>query len=248
MNHTQKIGSVLVASLFAVMPFAASAASVNASGSTGIFISPSGVVHVIGAQVTSVSSGVVNVATTIGSTVLNWIVDVSASTKIAANGTRTATTTDIHVGDKIGFAGALSASTSTLTVAATKIRDITNFPFRFTVTGTISSVNTANSSFVITRGKDKAVTVNTTGSTVVTINGATSTLASLSVGSKVSVSGTANADGSVITASKVVVRTPEVKPEVKKEKDDQKNDGDNEHVWSGLRLFDHVRIGIGKDK
>jgi len=132
MNRIQKIlSSVAVTSLLMVAPLAASAATLNATGSTGVVISPNGIVRVIGAEVTSVSNGVVNAVTTLGSVVMNWAVDVSASTKIAAGGSKSATTTDIKAGDKISFAGSLSSSAgNSLTVAATKIRDITNFPPR----------------------------------------------------------------------------------------------------------------------
>jgi len=146
MNRIQKsLSSAAIVALFAVMPLAASADTLHASSTTGVVISSNGIVHVIGAQVTSVSNGVVNAVTTVGSVVMNWVVNVSASTKLAANGSMNATTTDIKVGDKVNFAGALSSSVgSTLSVAGTKIRDITNFPHRFfgahaTSTGSVKS-------------------------------------------------------------------------------------------------------------
>src|SRR3989344_2474496 len=80
MNRIQTVvGSAIVASLFAIMPLAASADTLGVNGATGVVISPNGIVRVIGADVTAVSNGIVNAATTIGSTVINWIVNISAS-------------------------------------------------------------------------------------------------------------------------------------------------------------------------
>ncbi len=127
----QKIlGSTLVASLFALAPLAASASTLNASSSVGVIISPSGIVRVIGADVTNVGNGFVNAVTTIGNVTLSWLVNASAATKIGANGSTNASTSAIAIGDKIDFAGTLSSTSSVLTVAATKIRDITSLPFR----------------------------------------------------------------------------------------------------------------------
>jgi len=187
------------------MPLAASADTLGASGATGVVISPSGIVRVIGADVTAVSNGIVNAATTIGNTVINWIVNISLATKIGANGSAHATTTDIKTGDKVSFAGTVSSSVgSSITVAASKIRDLTTFPKAHVTPGTITSIG-SNGSFTLSHG-DRTVTVNTTASTTIVVNGATSTFGSLETGEKVLVAGTANADGSVITASKIVVK------------------------------------------
>ncbi len=143
MNRIQKVlGSVAVASLMMIAPLAASADTLHASGSTGVVINPNGVVHVIGAEVTSVSNGVFNAVTTFGNVVMSWIVNVSASTKIAAGGSKDATTTDIKVGDKVSFTGSLASSAGNLlTVAATKVHDFTNFPLRHVDAQATSSVS-----------------------------------------------------------------------------------------------------------
>ncbi len=242
MNRIQKVlSSVALASLLAAAPLFASAQPLSAHAGTGVFISQSGIVHVIGANVTSVGSGFVNAMTTLGNVVLNFIVNASADTKIGANGSAHASTTDIKVGDTVSFVGSLSSSPgSTLTVAAKKIRDITTFPALRLGAGTITSVNAGAGSFVMTKG-DRTITVQTTASTTIFVNGAASTLASFKVGDKVGVAGSGNADGTVITASKVVVRNAEAK----------KSDTDNDHekskkgkgVHEGLRLFGGIHIG-----
>ena len=272
MKMNSVLGSAALTAAFVLMPFAASAATLNASSTTGVIISPNGIVRVIGADVTAISNGVVNAMTTIGNTVLSWIVNISPTTKVSGNGTVNASTTGIAVGDKVSFKGALTGTTSPFTVAATKIRDLTtSFPFRHVIGGKISSVNSANASFVITKG-DRSVTVQTNASTTIIVNGtATTTLASLKAGDEVKVSGTANADGSVITATKVVVRT-----EKDEDDDNDNNRGDNrgkdkdkdhevnaraelrananasfkdghEGKGKGLNLFGGLRLGLDKD-
>jgi len=262
MNIT--LGSAALTVAFALLPLAASAATVNAS-STGVFINQSGIVRVIGADVTAVGNGVINAMTTIGSTVLNWIVNISASTKVSGNGTVNASTTGISIGDRIAFKGALTSAGTSLNVAASKIVDITTLPFKRIVSGKISSVNSVNGSFVITHD-DKSITVQTNASTTISVNGATTTLASLQIGEKVLVAGTPNADGSIVTATKVVVRTSGEKSKGDdnrgkgKNKDHEVNanaklhananasfkDG-HEGKGKGLKLFGGLGFGLGKD-
>lgn len=125
------LASALSIALLALAPVAASADQISASAhASGIVVSPSGIVRAIGAQVVSVESGIVQAVVTIGNAVLNVSLDTASSTKIAANGSLSATTSDIKAGDTVNFAGALTASTgSSLTIAATKIRDLTSFAF-----------------------------------------------------------------------------------------------------------------------
>src|SRR3989344_6584068 len=247
MNRIQTVvGSAIVASLFAIMPLAASADTLGVNGATGVVISPNGIVRVIGADVTAVSNGIVNAATTIGSTVINWIVNISAATKIGANGSANATTTDITAGDKVSFAGTVSSSIcSTITVAASKIRDMTTFPKAHVVPGTITSIG-SNGSFTLSHG-DSTLTVNTTASTTLAADGATTAFSSLETGDRVLVAGTANADGSVITASKIVVK------DNNKDKDDDDDDrGDHGKRASNGKNFGgfggfFARFHLGKD-
>ncbi len=274
MNST--IGSAALTAAFVLMPFAASAATLNASSTTGVIINPNGIVRVIGADVTAVSNGVVNAVTTLGNTILSWIVNISATTKVSGNGTANASTTGIAVGDKVSFRGTLTGTSSPFTVAASKVRDITKslFPFKHVIGGKVSSVNSAGGSFVIKKG-DRSITVLTNASTTITFNGsATTTLASVQAGDEVKVSGTPNADGSVVTATNVVVREHDVKkPEAKDDKDNNRGDNnrgkDKDHEVNaraelrananasfkdghegkgkGLNLFGGLGLGLGDD-
>lgn len=231
MNRIQTIvSSAVITTLFAVAPFAASADTLGAKASTGVFINPDGIVRVIGASVTAVSGDVVTAVTSIGSVVLNWAVNVSDSTKVAVNGAVSTSTAGIKAGDKISFMGSLSSSVGTsLSVAATKIRDLADFSVRHIGAGTVSSVNSANGSFVLT-SNNRTVTVQTTASTTITVSGVTSNFASLAVNQKAVVAGVANADGSVITATTVTVRPAD------QGKNDKEQSGKNESHGIRARL------------
>lgn len=225
-NIKRTIGTVALTSLMVALPLAASANTVNATSSTGIVISPSGIVRVIGADVTAVGTNFIDAILNIGNAAISVVLNTSGNTKIVANGSKTATTTDIRVGDNIAFKGTLLSSTgSLLTVAATKVRDTTSFPFPHIAAGTISSVNLTNGSFVVA-GKDNTnTTVTTNASTSIMLNGSTSALASLPVNSKVVVIGTHNSDGSIM-ATKVMVNTNATIGN-DNNKNDNENDGDN---------------------
>ncbi|HWP61253.1 MAG TPA: hypothetical protein VN495_01485 [Candidatus Paceibacterota bacterium] len=132
MQRIQKVLAPLVGvTLLVLMPFAASADTVSASAQahSGIAISPSGVVRVIGAEVTAVGNNVVDAVVHFGNVMLNLVVNTSDATKVGANGSMTASTTAIAVGDTVNIKGSLASSTSAgLTIAANKIRDLTSFP------------------------------------------------------------------------------------------------------------------------
>ena len=255
MNIKNKISTVVLASLFAVMPLAASANTLNVSGSTGIVISPSGIVRVIGADVTAVGTNVIDAVLNIGSNVINVVLNTSGNTKVVANGTKTATTTDVKVGDTVSFKGTLSSSTgSTLTVTATKVRDTTSSPFPRFVFGTVSSVNTTNGSFVVANG-NSTTTVFTNALTTIELNGSSATLATLPLNAKVLVTGSQNSDSSV-TAAKVTAGTPQIKSGGDNSKDND-NDADDGNASSsgkvnaggirfGLNLLGGLHLGKGK--
>ncbi|OGG57059.1 hypothetical protein A3D71_02780 [Candidatus Kaiserbacteria bacterium RIFCSPHIGHO2_02_FULL_55_20] len=249
MNRIQTVlGSAALTSLLMVAPLIASADTLNANASSGVVISPSGIVRVIGADVTAVSNNVVNAVTHFGNVVLNWVVNVSASTSIAANGSKNATTTDVKVGDKVSFTGSLASSAgNVLTVAATKVRDLTSFPLRKIAEGTVSNVNTANGTFTLTHD-GRTVTVQTNASTTIAVKGGTTTLASLTAGAKVNVAGTLSADGSVITAARIIVQTNNGQKGNDSGSDDDRNGkGEGRHgLRAGLNFLGGLHLGFGK--
>ncbi|MDO8552413.1 MAG: DUF5666 domain-containing protein [bacterium] len=196
--------SFAIAALMAVAPLVAFA---DTDASKGVVISASGNVNVVGASVTAVSSTSISAATALGSTTINWTVNTSPSTKIEANGVISTSTSGIVIGDKINFSGTLSSFGSTITVAASRIRDTSSYPNLNGAAGKITSINATSSSFVLSIGRHN-VTVQTNASTAITVNGvSTSTFASLQVGQQVKVTGTLNSGGTVIIASNVLAIT-----------------------------------------
>jgi hypothetical protein len=179
--------------------------SAQANTQAHVGIDANGIVHVIDGDVTSVSGTVINAVTTLGNTVMNWVVDVSAATNITVDGHTATTTAAIAAGDKINFTGMLSGAGSTMTVAATKVGDLAGVIVQHFKSLTVSSVNAAADSFTANVGKH-TITVQGNASTTVMIKGATSTIAALQIGDKAKVAGTTSTNGSVITASSVVVK------------------------------------------
>lgn len=194
--------AALAVSLMAV-PMATYAA--DATSTTSLRINDNGIVHVLGVEVTSISGNIINAITHFRDTIANWAFTTNASTTIAANSSLTATTSDVHIGDRLNVTGALTSIGSTFGVAATKIIDVTSMGDVRAKSGTVQSVSTSTGSFVM-KSEDKLITVQTNVSTIFSLGGTASTLASLPIDSKVFVAGTSNADGTIIIASKVVLK------------------------------------------
>ncbi len=224
----------------ALMAIPVSTFAANATTSAAVRINGDGIVHVINAEVTSISGNIINAVTRFKNSVVNWAFTTNASTTIAANNSLTATTTDIRVGDRLKVNGLVSAFGSTISVQANTIKDITSMASWRVKSGTVQSVNIANGTFVL-KQDDKLVTVQTNASTTFalankignqTASTTPMTLALLTVNSKVMVSGVTNADGTSMTATKVTVKVTndnKSKHEWKKEwKDAWKNSKDNE--------------------
>lgn len=125
MNSITKFMGTATLAAFMLLPLGASADSLGARGGVGVFVGQNGIVHVLGAQVASISGSVVNAVSTFGSVVLNWTVNTSNSTKIFVGGSATSSVSAIHTGDKISFTGNASSTSSPLTVTARVIHDIT---------------------------------------------------------------------------------------------------------------------------
>lgn len=194
----------------ALMAIPVSTFAANASTTAAVRINGDGMVHVINAEVTSISGNIINAVTRFKNSVVNWAFTTNASTTIAANNSLTGTTADIGVGDRLKVNGLVSAFGSTISVQANAIKDITSMASWRVKSGTVQSVNTANGTFVL-KQDDKLVTVQTNASTTFTLANKTAsttpvTLALLTVNSKVMVSGVMNAEGTSMTATKVTVK------------------------------------------
>ena len=171
-------------------------------------INGDGMVHVTNAEVTSVSGNVVNAVARFKDLVTSWTITTNASTTITDKSSNTTGMTAVQVGDRIDIKGALTSFGTALSINASKIVDRTSLSFRGAA-GTVQSVNTANGTFVLKMKDSKTITVQTNANTTLTaMTTATSTptsatLAALAANSKVHVTGTLNAEGTVLTATEV---------------------------------------------
>ena len=245
-------GSLAVATVLVTAP-SVFAADVNATTSSSVRINSDGIVHVVGAEVTSISGTIVTALSHFKNTIVTWTFATNASTTVNTNPTTVDSTTDIRVGDRLNVTGALSAFGSTISVNATKIKDMTTLALWRGRTGTVHSVNIANGTFVL-MSNDKLITVQTNASTTFGFAPATSTvptLATLALNSRVVVAGISNSNGTVITATKVIVTTNSSTVVKNNDKNhDSKNESKDkkEHEDNGKHkglLKTHFNLGVG---
>ncbi len=216
------LGAIALASALMSVPVASFAAT--ASTTTSVSINHNGIIRVINAEVTSVTGSIINAIARFKNTVVNLVVNTNATTTIAANNSLTASTTDIHVGDKLSITGALSSIGGTVGLTATKVKDTTSMPIIKTEIGVVSNVNAGSGTFTLTTD-NTAVTVQTNASTKYSLGTqATSTFANLVANNKVTVTGTLSANGSVFTATRVAGRLDDIKKDIRK---DWKNEWKN---------------------
>ena len=232
MNITKKfsagVASVAVASVLAFLPVVASANEGNrgdknenrsaATQRVEVAINASGNVLVRGAKVTGISGSTLTVTTTAGASTLSWAVTTDGSTAFVTSVGAGSSLAQISVGDTVSFAGALTGTG--LSVKATAVKDWTLGASQRSISGTVTSVNSANTSLTLGNGNGKdndndkddktRVIIQLTGSTVIMLNGATTTFASIQTGDKVKATGAMNADGAVLTATSVTVTRPAV--------------------------------------
>ncbi len=220
MKLAKRIGvgatSIALASALALLPLAASAddngkspgARLRANNQgVEVALNASGNVLVRGAKVIGISGSTLTVMTTAGASTLSWAVTADASTVFVTSSGSDSSLGAISVGDTVSFAGALSGTG--LTVKATAVKDWTLGANERSVSGTVKSTNSAGTSLVLDNHDN--VTIQFTGSTLITLNGATTTFAAIQMGDKVKATGTVNGDATVLTAASVTVIRPAVK-------------------------------------
>ncbi|MFA6256888.1 MAG: DUF5666 domain-containing protein [Candidatus Paceibacterota bacterium] len=181
-------------------------ALVNLESATGVVLGPNGALRVLGAKVVSVTESVVKATASFGSSVLNFVVNVDSDTKV--NGSSDAKVSDLKAGDKISFAGDIdSSSSSSIVVNADHI--VSQALIGGTVEsktfwrGEIKSIDEGDKVISIELPGGRDINVAVSSSTVILLDGSASSLASLDEGDKVSISGNLNADGSVVSATKI---------------------------------------------
>jgi hypothetical protein len=196
------LSSMVVASV-AALGFAGAA---HADSGTGVEINigANGGALVRGAKVTAVSGTTVNANTSLGSSVMNWVVTTDTDTEFTANKNGASGLANIAVGDTISFRGAIDQAVSGLTVKAKIVKDWSSVETRQKLNGTVTSINTTLNSFTVMKG-NSTTTVQTSSSTKFTEDGDNATFADLMVNAKVKLQGMFNASSSVFTATAVEI-------------------------------------------
>ena len=203
----------ILLSVVAIVPFSGAYAHENGEATskpmaagTGVEVNigSNGNVLVRGAKVTSVSGATVNANTSLGSSVLNWIVKTDSETDFTAHKGGSNGIASIAVGDIVSFRGALDQSASGLTVQAKQVKDWSSVETKTKIEGIVSSINTTLNSFTIKRG-DATTTVQTNGSTKFTEDGDSASFADIILNAKVKIAGLFSASSSVMTASTVEI-------------------------------------------
>ncbi len=179
-------------------------------------IGSNGSALVRGAKVTSVSGTQVNANTSLGSSVLGWVVKTDSNTDFSANKGGAEGIANIAVGDTISFRGTIDQSVAGLTVNAKQIKDWTSVQTKASLSGVVSSINTTLASFTITH-KNGTTTVQTSSSTNFTEDGDNASFSEIVLNAKVKLQGLLNASSSIFTATSVEI--------------DEDNNDDNRRGW-----------------
>ena len=129
-----------------------------------LHINDNGKITISGAQVMQKAGTTLYVRLTWGTTFMRWTIFTNANTSFVRRFGGQIAAPDISVGDFISVEGDFLAGTDTLTITASKIKDwsLGNEPNSFS--GTVSSIATGNTTFVL-QTAGAAVTVNTNSGT-----------------------------------------------------------------------------------
>lgn len=195
----------------------------HAGAGVEVNIGSQGNVLVRGAKVTGVSGTEIQANTSLGSSVLNWIVKTDGTTDFSTTKNGATGIANIAVGDVVSFRGAIDQSMSGLTVAAKQVKDWSEANVQAKYDGIVTSIATTLGSFVITKG-DATTSVQTSSSTVFTKNGSPASFADIILNAKVKLQGMLNASSSVYTATTVEIGS-------QKDKNDDKNWKNGPHAW-----------------
>ena len=185
-------------------------ALIKLDSSIGVVLGPNGALRVMGAKVVSVSGGEINVIAPFGNSSLNFVVKTDAQTKL--NGkllTDVSVLSQLKAGDKISFAGTITSSTSSSIVVdgdhvvSQALYNNGKIENKNAFKGEIKTIDSVNNSFTVKLKNGVTVKVALSSSTVITLDGVVTTLASLGEGDEVKITGELNSDGTIVTASKV---------------------------------------------
>ncbi len=149
-------------------------------------INNDGKVLVRGAKITSISGTTVNARQNWGSYNLSWVVNVSTSTELLRRYGGASSLSEFTVGDYISFSGPLDNTQSQATVNAKVLKDFSIQKVNASFSGTVSSVNASNLSFVLATKERGNITVNTSASTTFKQGDVSVTFAALAAGQTIS--------------------------------------------------------------
>ena len=193
----------------ALLPFGAYADSDKNKSSKGlggtgveVNIGSNGGVLVRGAKVTSISDTTVNANTSLGSSILNWVVKTDGSTEFVTHGGANTGLSGIAIGDTISFRGTLDQAVSGLTVNAKIVKDWSQVETKRTLEGVVSSINATLGSFTVLKN-GSTTTVQTSSSTE--WKGDVDSFSELFVNAAVKIKGFFTASTTVMTAQSVEV-------------------------------------------
>lgn len=212
------LGTVTLASAFFVIPAAYAATSAVHVGSNGnIWLS--------GLQVTSVTGSTITGSLMFPNGTTPVVVTTNASTTIKSDPTGVSNIASLKIGDMLNLSGTLTSINTSINLTAQKIKNTTTLGMWRTKSGTVQTVNTASGSFTLITSEKKqspkTITVQTNGNTAFHLNNkATSTFNGVvTANTKVHVYGTLNTDGTVLTATKVVVKNTDDNDDKKDKKE-----------------------------
>lgn len=216
--------SILLA--LATLPFGVHADDKSKSSSKGlgdagveVNIGSNGGVLVRGAKVTNVSSSTISANTSLGSSVLSWVVKTDSTTEFTTQNGASTGLSGIAVGDMISFRGTLDQTVSGLTVNAKIVKDWSQVETKRTIEGVVSSINATLGSFTVIKN-GATTTVQTSSSTE--WKGDVDSFSELFVNAAVKIKGFFNASTTVMTALSVEVGDDDDDDEDHWGKDDQK--------------------------
>lgn len=178
--------------------------STSAGAGVEVNIGANGNTLVRGAKVTAVSDTQVNANTSLGSSVLSWIVKTDSNTDFSAAKGGAEGIANIAVGDTISFRGMIDQSVSGLTVQAKQVKDWTSIQTKASLSGVVSSINSTLASFTVSH-KNGTTTVQTSSSTKFTEDGDNASFTDIVLNAKVKLQGLLNASSSVFTATSVSI-------------------------------------------
>ncbi|MEK7155589.1 MAG: DUF5666 domain-containing protein [Patescibacteria group bacterium] len=237
--HGYKVGTALCAALvLAVMAFASSAFADSTVGlGVEVNIGSNGGALVRGARVTSVSGTDVSAKTSLGASVMNWLVKTDSDTDFSANKGGASGLAEIAVGDTISFRGTIDQAVSGLTVKAKTVKDWSSIEAKAKLEGVVTSISTSLNSFTVMKG-NSTTTVQTNSSTKFTEDGDSASFADLFLNAKVKLQGMFNASSSVFTASSVAIET-----DSGEDNDDKWNKDDKKEWRNWIRSKIWLKLG-----